>query len=224
MQLRAVIFDVDGTLVDSQADIMGAMQVAFAGQGIACPERSEILARVGLSLDAFFADLLPHVGLAQRAELIAGYKAAFRTQRLERRESAPLYPGVRKALQELRERDEVLMGLATGKSRRGLEALVDAHDLSGFFQTQHCADDHPSKPHPAMLEAAMADLGVTPEQTVMVGDTRFDLEMAAAAGAAFVGVPWGYHRPEQLQGAETVLDSFAELESVLDGIWSRAHV
>ena len=111
------------------------------------------------------------------------------------------------------ERADLLLGIATGKGRRGLETVLTHHGLRALFATLQTADDNPSKPHPAMLERAMAETGSRPGETVFVGDTTFDAEMARGAGVRFVGVAWGYHTPEELAaaGAERLLESFTEL-------------
>jgi len=155
--------------------------------------------------------------------MVEAYKEAYTKQRQSKGAavSSPLYPGALEALDTLNRQDETLIGVATGKSRRGLDHLLEAHDLARFFVTQQVADHHPSKPHPSMLLTAMVETGIDPQNCVMIGDTRFDLEMARSAGVAFVGVPWGYHPAEQLSGAHAIIDRFDELPLVLDDIWRR---
>ena len=153
--------------------------------------------------------------------MVQGYKAAYMDLRATTgvAQSSPLYPGALEALEALRARDDVLLGVATGKSRRGLEKLVEGHRLQGVFQTLQCADFHPSKPHPSMLLAALAETGVTADRAVMVGDTSFDMDMAQAAGVSGVGVGWGYHNRSRLTGARRVIDGFEDLPDALDEIW-----
>ncbi len=223
--VRLVIFDVDGTLVDSQADILGAMTRAFHAQGLDVPERDKILGIVGLSLPEAMARLAPDEAAAMQAELVEGYKRAYVEMRAKvgAAQSSPLYPGARAVLERLHAVPDLLMGVATGKSKRGLDKLVHAHDLKRFFVTQQVADFHPSKPHPSMIVQAMADAGVAAEDTVMVGDTSFDMEMAAAAGVQAIGVSWGYHPVHALRGARHVLDDFAALPGALNGIWGSGY-
>lgn len=215
--LALVIFDVDGTLVDSQAHILASMEGAFAAAGRAAPPREEILGIVGLSLPVAIARLAPDLGEAEVAVWVDRYKQAFGA--LARSdgsaEANPLYPGVRETLDRLSGVDRLLLGLATGKSRRGLDHVLGTHGLEGRFVTRQVADDHPSKPHPSMLRAALAETGVGAERALFVGDTTHDIEMGRAAGVASIGVSWGYHPADRLRDAGAILiaDSFAEIES-----------
>lgn len=219
--LRLVIFDVDGTLVDSQGDILGAMRHAFEGLGLDVPPRNAVLGIVGLSLPVAMARLAPDVGEAVQSQLVERYKSAYVDMRAKvgAAQSSPLYDGARDGLEQLHATPELLLGVATGKSRRGLDSLIKAHDLGSFFVTQQVADFHPSKPHPSMILQAMAETGVDPENTVMIGDTSFDMEMAQSAGVRGIGVSWGYHPVSALEGAAEVLTDFAALPSALSRLW-----
>lgn len=218
---RLILFDVDGTLVDSQADICAAMAAAFGACGMAVPERSAILAIVGLSLDRAMARLAP-AQAAMQDMLVAAYKDAFHARRLAQGAGfAPLYPGALETLRRLAAEPDTQLGLATGKSRRGLDAVLAAHGLGGMFVTRQVADDHPSKPHPSMIRAAMAETGADAAATVMIGDTSFDMDMARAAGVGAIGVGWGYHPRAHLTAAHRVIDRFDELPQALDDIRTR---
>ncbi|MGB7318847.1 MAG: HAD-IA family hydrolase [Planktotalea sp.] len=226
MRLRAVIFDVDGTLVDSQADILAAMTAAFKAERLSAPNREAVLGIVGLSLDVAIPILAPDADAMTCTRMVQGYKD-FYNQRSAARGAgtlSPLYDGAREALQRLQKQGEVLLGVATGKSRRGLDKLIEAHGFEGIFLTRQVADDHPSKPNPSMLFQALRELGVEAVDAVMIGDTSFDMDMARAAGMAFVGVTWGYHDTLRLAGADVLIDDFAQLDSALAGIWSKANV
>ena len=216
--LRLVVFDVDGTLVDSQAHILAAMARAFESACLAPPDRAATLSIVGLSLPVAMARLAPDVPHLL-PELVDAYRSAFAKLRSEGDPAAlsPLYPGARDGLERLAAEPWTLLGLATGKSRRGLEHLLDQHDLRPFFQTVQVADDHPSKPHPSMLEACLSETGVAAHRAVMIGDTSYDMEMARAAGLQAIGVAWGYHTAENLRqsGARLVLDRFEALPAAL---------
>ena len=216
--LKLVLFDVDGTLVDSQNTIVAAMTTGFTALDMAVPDRAAILSIVGLSLDHAMRRLVPGASETQVAALVAAYKSAFQAARAQARDHAPLYPQVAEVLNDLAARDDLVMGVATGKSRRGLDILLDAHDLHGHFVTRQTADDHPSKPHPSMVLTAMAEAGVTAADTVMIGDTSFDMDMARAAGATAIGVSWGYHSAQNL-GAAHLLDGFGDLPDLLSRIW-----
>lgn len=219
--LRLVVFDVDGTLVDSQAQIMAAMTEAFVVNDLPAPNREAVLALVGLSLEVLMPRLAPNEGPAMHDALVEGYKNAFMQLRVHKdaAQMAPLFPGTLDVIQQLHAQPETLLGVATGKSRRGLDKMLEAHDLSGHFVTQQVADHHPSKPHPSMLQACLADTGLVANQAVMVGDTSFDMEMAKAAGLYAIGVSWGYHDQKQLAAADVIIDRFDDLHDVLNDYW-----
>ena len=221
-RLRLVIFDVDGTLVDSQSDILAAMAAGFAVVGEEVPPRAAVLGIVGLSLDVAVARLVPHLPGTVRAEIVEGYKAAYMRLRAEQGValSSPLYPQARETLDALRCVPDMLLGVATGKSERGLMKLMEGHALEDYFVTRQVADHHPSKPHPAMIEACMADAGAIPANTAMIGDTSFDMAMAKAAGVVAIGVAWGYHAPHDLSaaGADIVVERPADLFDALENL------
>lgn len=222
--LRLVIFDVDGTLVDSQSDILSAMAHAFETEGLKPPSRIETLGIVGLSLPVAMARLAPDEPPDRHDRLVSGYKDAYVALRAETgaAQSSPLYPGARVVLETLFDQPDMVLGVATGKSKRGLDKLTEAHGLDTFFVTRQVADFHPSKPHPSMVLQAMAEAGAEPENTVVVGDTSFDMEMAAAAGVTGIGVTWGYHPAQALHRASVLLDGFSQLPEALEQIWSNA--
>jgi len=214
-----IVFDVDGTLVDSQAGIVASMADAFAEIGLDAPTAEQTRRVVGLSLDEAVARLLPGGLDDHRLEkAVAAYKQAFMARRARPDYDEPLFPGAREVLAAL-DHPQVCLGVATGKSRRGLDATLARHDLAGFFVTTQTADGGPGKPHPRMLRAAMRDVGAVPHETLLIGDTVFDVEMARNAGVTAFGVGWGYHDPGELSraGARTILDSFDELHAQLEG-------
>jgi phosphoglycolate phosphatase len=197
---RLAIFDCDGTLVDSQINICLAMEDCFARAGLGAPSRDRTRRVVGLSLIDAMQAMLPDAEAQLHAALAKDYKLAFQRLRGRGLVEEPLYEGVAELVDALEE-GGWLLGVATGKSDRGLRLCLELHGLHPRFVTLQTADRHPSKPHPSMIEAAMAEAGAVPETTLMIGDTVFDMEMARAAGATAIGVAWGYHEAQELEGA-----------------------
>ena len=197
---RFVVFDCDGTLVDGQAAICQTMEAAFASTGLVAPERNMVRRMVGLSLPYALRELAPDASDEQRHAVVEAYKTGFRDLRLSGALREPLYDGIAGLIDEL-SGEGWQLAVATGKSDRGLHACLDTHGIKHRFVSLQTADRHPSKPHPAMLEAALGDAGVAPADAVMIGDTSFDMEMAQAAGVRAIGVAWGYHEPRELLDA-----------------------
>lgn len=194
---RLALFDCDGTLVDSQHSICAAMETCFAEAGLDRPERERTRSVVGLSLVEAMRALLPEAEGDAHAALASSYKRAFQALRAEGDVEEPLFDGVAELIEALAA-DGWILGIATGKSRRGLALCLEAHGLGDRFATLQTADLHPSKPHPSMIEAAMAEAGAEPQTTMMIGDTSYDMAMARAAGATAIGVAWGYHDADAL--------------------------
>jgi len=216
------MFDFDGTLVDSQWAITRVMGEAFTGAGLPAPGAERVRLVVGLRLETAIARLLPEGlvdGEALTAELAAAYRDAFFRLSESAEYQDPLFSGVKNALEAL-DHPQIFMGTATGKGRRALAASLDRHGLSRHFNTLKTADDGPGKPHPGILLDAMTEFGVAPEDTLMVGDTTFDMEMAVNAGARALGVAWGYHETADLlaAGAERVLEHFSDMTLALVGL------
>ncbi len=212
-----IVFDCDGTLVDSQYHITEAMRYAFRSAGLAEPDRWRILRSVGLSMREAMADLAPDHCQSTRDELMRVYRDRYLELRQVARE--PMFAGAASLLQSLSKRDDIFLGIATGKSRRGVMRFIDQYALEGVFSTIQTADDGPSKPHPAMLYQAMEETGIAAEATLMIGDTSHDMLMAVSAKVAGVGVTWGYHAKAELQraGARLTVGSFPELALAIEG-------
>jgi phosphoglycolate phosphatase len=212
--VRLAVFDCDGTLVDGQANIVRAMDAAFALSGLVPPSPAATRAIVGLSLPQAMQVLRPG---ADHDRLTDDFKMVYQQLRRDGGlDDEPLFDGVAAAIDALIAAGWTL-GVATGKSDRGLAHVLARHDLADRFATLQTADRHPSKPDPAMLYAAMAAAGVTPVDTVMIGDTSYDMAMARAAGVRAIGVAWGYHTADELvaAGADAVADHARELPALL---------
>lgn len=215
-----IIYDVDGTLVDSQASIVHAMSAAFASCGLVAPARADILGIVGRSLAEAVHDLAPTLDEPTNARVVEAYRGVAISLREAGQLKAPLYAGAGSHVRKMARIGPAVLGIATGKARRGVNHMFAEHDLGGIFTTIQTADIHPSKPSPAMLEAACAETGIPPDNSIMIGDTSFDMEMARSAGLTAIGVTWGYHSRGRLQGAgaEHLVNDFDELEQVLAGM------
>ncbi|MFT0861808.1 HAD-IA family hydrolase [Ancylobacter sp. G4_0304] len=223
--MKLALFDCDGTLVDSQDVIVTAMTRAFDRAGRPVPPRPAILSIVGLSLvEAMrrLGDDDPTFPAEAMAEL---YRGAFHELRAESEFFEPLFPGVRAALDLLTARKDVVLGIATGKSQRGVAAVLRHHGLEGRFLTIQTADDAPSKPHPAMVLQAMEAVDVEGADTVLIGDTSYDMTMARAAGARALGVSWGYHARDLLMqsGAERLVEHPDDLLPAMDALWEAGR-
>ena len=215
MNRRLVIFDLDGTLVDSQDHIVAALRFAYGQLDLTPPGRARLLSIVGLSLPQVFAELSPECSPSQRDALVDAYKSAFVRNRAAGTPhgEAQLFHGARDVVEALGSEPGTILGIATGKARRGVDHFFGVHGLGAHFSTVQTADDHPSKPDPSMIRAAMDQVGAAAHATIMVGDTDFDVAMGRAAGVRTIGVSWGYHPVDRLvaAGADAIVDDFATL-------------
>ncbi|MEM6267053.1 MAG: HAD-IA family hydrolase [Pseudomonadota bacterium] len=217
MTVRLAVFDCDGTLVDGQADVCWAMDRAFSRAGLEAPDSNRVRRMVGLSLAVAVRELAPHLDDDEVRHVTEFYKSSYRARREEGLIEEPLYEGIADLLHRLHQGGWQL-AVATGKSDRGLAACLAAHDLTDLFVSLQTADRHPSKPHPAMLEAALFEAAALPGDAFMIGDTSFDIEMARAAGVPAIGVAWGYHDPAELTacGAHAIAHDTADLADLLE--------
>ncbi len=215
-----VLFDCDGTLVDSQHVIADAMARTFDDHGLPAPALEDTRRIIGLSLPRAIGELLGEPDKAKAELMAATYKRHFLALRSAPDFHEPLYDGAGEAVRQLARQDEILIGMVTGKSRRGVETVLGHHGLREAFTIVRTADDCPSKPHPAMVLECCVETGVDPQATLVVGDTVFDMAMAAAAGSVPLGVGWGYHERQELveAGARRVLDRFDELDGAVAGL------
>lgn len=191
--MKLALFDCDGTLVDSGGLIHEVMARTFEAFELDRPEISATKSIIGLTLDIAIARLLGREHVDEQAlAMTAHYKAIFAGVRAEAGFQELLFPGIAEMMQTLSGRDELLIGAVTGKSRRGLTHIAETHGFDRMFFVSRTADDCPSKPHPAMVTECCSQAGIDPSDTVVIGDAIYDMQMAKAAGAAAIGVAWGY--------------------------------
>jgi phosphoglycolate phosphatase len=221
--MKLALFDVDGTLVDSRAMITASLTTALTSEGLAVPPQKTLLSIVGLSLADAMRVLSLESDEARIARLAATYKEAFWQYRATGEHAEDLFEGARGLLEELRARDDVVLGIATGKSKRGIAHLLAAKGMDGWFATIQTSDDHPSKPHPSMVIQSLSETHSKSSETIMIGDTSFDMEMARAGGVKAIGVTWGNHHADELvkAGAQLLVNDFNELRAGLELLWQE---
>jgi phosphoglycolate phosphatase len=209
-RIELVVFDWDGTLMDSAARIVEAVQAATDAAGLPSRSGAEIREIIGLGMGEAIAALYPDEPATNHTRLAATYRDAFVRAVADR--PAHLFPGVETVLGTL-EVEHRMLAVATGKSRSGLQRDLERTGIGGRFVASRTVDESPSKPDPHMLHEIMALCGVGPDATLVVGDTLFDLEMAARAGVPALGVAWGAHAAERLWEAEplAVLERIEQL-------------
>lgn len=206
-----VIFDWDGTLCDSVDHIVRAMQAAAAERSLEVPDADAVRNIVGLGLHDAVNMLFPDLPEGGWRDLSATYSRHY----IAAEEEPPaLFPGTLDTLLALRDRGFEL-GVATGKSRRGLERILGLLALEEFFDTTRCADETRGKPHPQMLHEILQERGKQPGEALMVGDTEYDLDMAGQAGMDAIGVSFGVHSPDRLSRHDPIA-IVDELPQLLD--------
>lgn len=222
--LNLALFDCDGTLVDSQYAIVAAIEAAWRSEGLAPPTAGQVRRVVGLALEQSVAVLAARSSPTKRARLVQAYREAFFAQRHAFADTSPLFPGALAALDAL-DRRGILLGVATGKSRRGLDVVLEHHGLSGRFATLQTPDCAPGKPDPGMVLLAGAATGIDPANIAVIGDTVYDIRMARAAGAGAIGVTWGYHEADELNaaGADCLVAGFAEVPAAVASLVGRGQ-
>lgn len=211
-----IVFDWDGTLMDSAAMIVDSVQAAARDLGLEPPSDERARHIIGLGLEDALRHALPDLPEARYADLVERYRHHY----LSRDHELVLFAGATALIENLAAQGRWL-AVATGKSRRGLDRALEQSGLGPFFHGTRCADECHSKPHPQMLEELMAELAVPPAQTLMIGDTTHDLLMAKNAGVDAVGVSYGAHPRAALlaAGPRYQADSLADLDA-----WLRANI
>jgi len=193
---RLLVFDWDGTIIDSATTIAECIRAAAADLGLEVPTKEQASHVIGLGLHDALRHAVPGLPAARTAEFVERYRHHFRA----REDEMDLFPGMRELLQSLH--GTKILGIATGKSRRGLDRALEATGLGPCFRASRCADETHPKPHPAMLLELMDELGVPAGQALMIGDTSHDLDMARAAGMDALAVTYGAHAEEGLRSCQ----------------------
>jgi len=220
--VKLIIFDFDGTLVDSRSLILESHRLVFPRFRLPIPDPADSLALVGKSLAAILAQLVGSA--APIAEMVRAYDLLLPQLRADPAFAESPFAGVSELLCELHSRPDLALGIATGHRSDTIGPALDALCWTHYFSTIQAADTAPSKPHPAMLHQALQATGVQAEDAIFVGDTSFDMIMARAVGVRSIGVGWGYHQVEQLRatGASCIVESISELrvriQDTLDAI------
>ncbi len=219
---RLIVFDCDGTLVDSAHIIVATLSASWHAEGLEPPSPVAIRHQIGLPLAQVIENLHPEGDRASWARLVQGYKDVFVSGRDIGSHEEPLYEGCARILERLSAYPNHFLGVATGKGRRGLDHTLQRHGIGRHFSVLKTADDGPGKPNPDILLDAMSEMGVSPWQTVVIGDTIFDVGMAVRAGARAIGVAWGYHPPDRLRqaGAAAIADRYDDLPDLIGNLWS----
>ena len=214
--MRLVVFDMDGTLIDSVALIVETVTAAFEAVDEPVPTEAAIRAISGITAKEAMGILAPGADPDRIEVIMDSYRTHYRSRTGIGRE--PLFDGAFAALDRLQRQPETVLAIATGKGYRGAVALLESHEIIGLFHSIQTPDHNRGKPDPQMIEAAMEQAGIGREATVMIGDTVHDMRMARAAGVKALGVAWGYHTVEELReaGAHLVIDRFDELDTALD--------
>ena len=220
MSVKLFIFDCDGTIVDSQHTIVEGMDHAFAANDMESPGANATRSIIGLSLEPAVDKLRPGLSASKRDAVVASYKDYVISKRAGGEAEEHLYDGAKEVIETLAGEDRYLLGIATGKAYRGVVHLFDCYGWHDHFVTVQTADRAPSKPHPGMIHQAMNETGIDAANTVMIGDTSYDMQMAKSAGVTGVGVTWGYHSPAVLKetGANHLVDDYSALHELLKAL------
>ena len=204
-----IVFDWDGTVMDSEHRIVTCMQRAGADTLSSIPTDAEVREIIGLGMQEAVARLWPEANDDDVQKIIEAYRVHWLGDQIP---DSELFEGASETIEALTDRG-YLLAVATGKSRRGLDRVLDESGLGRYFHMTRCADEAHSKPHPQMLQDILTDLNTEPNKAIVVGDTEYDIQMAANAKVDAVGVSYGAHDQQRLIacGAKTILHSLTEL-------------
>lgn len=214
MKYRLLVFDWDGTIIDSASTIAECIRDASRELGLEVPDHSRASHVIGLGLHDAMRIAVPGLPAQRYPEFVASYRKHF----LARKDAMQLFDGMRALLTQLSQKH--LLAIATGKSRAGLDRDLEFHGLKSLFSASRCADETNPKPHPAMLMELMEQLTVEPRASLMIGDTSHDLEMARAAEVDALAVAYGAH-PEQSLRACAPLECFSSVTQLRE--WLRTN-
>lgn len=215
--MKLIMFDMDGTLIDTEALIVEHMTATFVSAGLTPPTTAQSRRVIGLSLPVAIATLLGTEVTPLAEKMAEDYRGHYRASLVQAEGREGLFPGAREALDFLATWPDTLLGIATGKGLNGVHRLTQLHGIAGHFVTLQTPDHNPSKPHPGMMLRAMAETGADARDTVIIGDTTFDIEMGKSAGTQAIGVTWGHHDRAELlaAGADALVETYAELPAAI---------
>jgi phosphoglycolate phosphatase len=218
-----IIFDMDGTLIDSVALIVETVTDAFSSINEPVPTETAIRAISGITAHDAMRILAPQAEAKRVEQILDSYRSHYRERAGINRE--PLFAGALAALDRLQERKDTILAIATGKGFRSATTLLERHSLLDRFHSIETPDHNRGKPDPQMVHTAMEKAGATKAETVMIGDTTHDMRMAKSAGVKALGVAWGYHEVTELNaaGADMVIENFDQLDKAIDELLAVGH-